>query len=124
MRILYILPRYDSAAMGNRIHTEVIHAWRESGITAEVLSLAANQAQPTRTVEDDIVVHRLPSRGTFVTQVVNRVVNPLFSYPYLASAIVACAGFWQRRRHLICVTSKRRFRWGLPRCLPAGMLHR
>ncbi|MEJ5346736.1 MAG: glycosyltransferase family 4 protein [Chloroflexus sp.] len=93
MRILYILPRYDSAAMGNRIHTEVIHAWREAGITAEVLSLAANQAQPTRTVEDDIVVHRLPSRGTFVTQVANRVVNPLFAYPYLVSAIVGLRRF-------------------------------
>jgi glycosyltransferase involved in cell wall biosynthesis len=94
MRVIYILPRYDSAAMGNRIHTEVIHAWRELGITAEVLSLAPAQSQPTCTVEDGIVVHRLPSRGRFTTQLANRALAALFFYPYLTSAIVGMRRFF------------------------------
>ncbi|WP_299645286.1 glycosyltransferase family 4 protein [uncultured Chloroflexus sp.] len=94
MRILYILPRYDSAAMGNRIHTEVIQAWRELGIEAEVLSLATNQRRPTRVIEDGIVVHRLPSSGLLPIKVANRALAPIFPYPYLASAIVGLRRFF------------------------------
>ncbi|MFN3373584.1 MAG: glycosyltransferase family 4 protein [Chloroflexus sp.] len=94
MRILYVLPRYDSAAMGNRIHTEVIQAWRELGIEAEVLSLAADQRRPTRRIEDGIVVHRLPSGGLLPVKVANRALSPMFPYPYLASAIVGLRHFF------------------------------
>ncbi|MCS6888602.1 MAG: glycosyltransferase family 4 protein [Chloroflexus sp.] len=94
MRILYILPRYDGAAMGNRIHTEVIRAWRALGIEAEVLSLAADQRHPTRTVEDGIVVHRLPSGGALPVRLANRALAPIFPYPYLAGAIVGLRRFF------------------------------
>lgn len=94
MRILYILPRYDRAAMGNRIHTEVIEAWRSLGIEAEVLSLAADQRRPSRVVEDGIVVHRLPSVGGLPLRLANRVLAPVFPYPYLAGAIVGLRRFF------------------------------
>jgi glycosyltransferase involved in cell wall biosynthesis len=88
MRLLYFIPRYDSAAMGNRIHTEVIAAWRQAGVNAEVISLAAGIRQPTRTLEDGVVVHRLPVSSGPLLKVSNRLLSLCLPYPYLAGAIV------------------------------------
>lgn len=86
MRVLYCIPRYDSAAMGNRIHTEVIAEWRRHGVEAEVLSLAAGIAARTTTVEEGVVVHRLPVSAGAPLKVANRAVAALLPYPYLAGA--------------------------------------
>ncbi|MGB9739578.1 glycosyltransferase family 4 protein [Chloroflexus sp.] len=94
MRLLYILPRYDQAAMGNRIHTEIILAWRSMGIDAEVLSFTTDRRSPSRTVEDGIVVHRLPSGGTLPIRFANRALATIFPYPYLAAAIAGLRQFF------------------------------
>ncbi len=60
MSILYFIPRYDPALMGNRIHAEVIEAWRTRDIDAEVITLTAGIGRIESTVHDGIVVHRLP----------------------------------------------------------------
>ena len=86
MRILYCIPRYDSAAMGNRIHTEIIAEWRRHGVEAEVLTLAAGHVARTTTVEEGITVHRLPVSAGAALKVANRVVATLLPYPYLAGA--------------------------------------
>ncbi|PDW01655.1 glycosyltransferase family 4 protein [Candidatus Viridilinea mediisalina] len=94
MHILYCIPRYDSAAMGNRIHTEVIAAWRQHGVTAEVLSLAAGQPTLSTSVEEGVVVHRLPVSANWPLKVANRLCGSLLPYPYLAGAV------WHFRRFL------------------------
>ena len=86
MRVLYCIPRYDSAAMGNRIHTEIIAEWRRHGVEADVLTLAAGRATRTTTVEEGITVHRLPVSAGAALKVANRVVATLLPYPYLAGA--------------------------------------
>lgn len=86
MRVLYCIPRYDSAAMGNRIHTEVIDAWRRYGVEAEVLSLAAGIPSRTTTVEEGVTVHRLPVSAGTALKIANRTVATLLPYPYLAGA--------------------------------------
>jgi glycosyltransferase involved in cell wall biosynthesis len=88
MRVLYCIPRYDSAAMGNRIHTEVIAAWRRHGVEAEVLSLAAGINARSTTVEEGVVVHRLPVSAGAPLKVANRAVAALLPYPYLAGAVL------------------------------------
>jgi glycosyltransferase involved in cell wall biosynthesis len=86
MRVLYCIPRYDGAAMGNRIHTEVIEAWRQRGVQAEVLALAAGNAGHGTTVEDGVTVHRLPVSAGAPLKLANRAVAALLPYPYLAGA--------------------------------------
>jgi glycosyltransferase involved in cell wall biosynthesis len=86
MRVLYCIPRYDSAAMGNRIHTEVIEVWRRHGVEAEVLALAAGISRRSSTVEEGIPVHRLPVSGSAPLKLANRAVAALLPYPYLAGA--------------------------------------
>ncbi|WP_298819154.1 glycosyltransferase family 4 protein [uncultured Chloroflexus sp.] len=93
MRILYVLPRYDRTAIANRIHTEVIQAWRAVGIEAEILSFAADHRHPSRSLEDGIVVHRWPSGGSFPRRIANRALAALFPYPYLAGAILGIRRF-------------------------------
>lgn len=88
MRILYFIPRYDSAAMGNRIHTEVIAEWRQHGVEAEVVSLASGLARQSTTLEEGITVHRLPVGAGRPLKLVNRAVAGLLPYPYLAGAIL------------------------------------
>ena len=88
MRVLYCIPRYDGAAMGNRIHTEVIAAWRLQGVEAEVLSLAAGITARTTTLEEGVTVHRLPVSATPPLKLANRAVAALLPYPYLAGAVV------------------------------------
>lgn len=99
MRLLYFIPRYESAAMGNRIHTEVIAEWRRAGVIAEVISLAAGSSRPTRTVEEGITVHRLPVSAGVVLKGANRLVAALLPYPYLAGAIAHYRRFLQRERY-------------------------
>lgn len=94
MHMLYCIPRYDSAAMGNHIHTEVIAAWQQQGVTAEVLSLAAGQTTLTTSVEEGVVVHRLPVSANWPLKLANRVCGSLLPYPYLAGAV------WHFRRFL------------------------
>ncbi len=93
MRVLYVLPRYDRTAIANRIHTEVVQAWRTLGIEAEILSFAADLRQPTRSIEDGIVVHRWPSGGSLPYRIANRVLATLFPYPYLAGAVLGLRRF-------------------------------
>ena len=88
MRVLYCIPRYDSAAMGNRIHTEVIAEWRRHGVEAEVLALAAGLPTRTTTVEEGVTVHRLPVSAGLPLKVANRAVAALLPYPYLAGAVL------------------------------------
>lgn len=88
MRVLYCIPRYDGAAMGNRIHTEVIAEWRRHGVEAEVLALAAGQTALTTTLEEGITVHRLPVSAGAPLKAANRAVAALLPYPYLAGAVL------------------------------------
>jgi glycosyltransferase involved in cell wall biosynthesis len=88
MRVLYFIPRYESAAMGNRIHTEVIAEWRARGVEAEVITLAAGIDRLTSTAEEGIVVHRLPVSSGLLVKAANRLLAGILPYPYLAGAIV------------------------------------
>jgi glycosyltransferase involved in cell wall biosynthesis len=99
MRLLYFIPRYESAAMGNRIHTEVLTEWRRSGVTAEVISLAAGITHLTSTVEEGITIHRLPVSAGLFLKGANRLVGALLPYPYLAGAIVHYRRFLQRNHY-------------------------
>lgn len=87
MRILYFIPRYDSAAMGNRIHTEVIAEWRAQGVRAEVLTLAAGIDRLQTSEEEGITVHRLPVSAGSPMKLANRALAAILPYPYLAGAI-------------------------------------
>lgn len=88
MRVLYCIPRYDGAAMGNRIHTEVIAEWRRNGVEAEVLALAAGIDGRTTSVEEGVTVHRLPVSAGAPLKLANRAVAALLPYPYLAGAVL------------------------------------
>lgn len=95
MRVLYFIPRYESAAMGNRIHTEVIAEWRRHGVEAEVLALAAGLPRLTTTSEEGVTVHRLPVSAGAPSKLANRALGAILPYPYLAGAIA------QYRRFLV-----------------------
>ncbi len=99
MRVLYCIPRYDSAAMGNRIHTEVIAEWHRHGVQAEVLALAAGIPGLRTTVEEGITVHRLPVSAGAVLKAANRMVAALLPYPYLAGAALHYRRLIARRRY-------------------------
>lgn len=99
MRILYCIPRYDSAAMGNRIHTEVIAVWRRHGVQAEVLALAAGQSELTTTLEEGIVVHRLPVSHGLPLKLANRALGLILPYPYLAGAVLHLRHLLDRQRY-------------------------
>lgn len=102
MRILYILPHYGQSAMGNRIHAELIEEWRNYGVDAEVLSFSASLRQPTRTVEEGIVVHRLPASGSWPAKVANTLTARIFPYPYLASVIMGFRRFFAEHTYDLC----------------------
>lgn len=99
MRVLYFIPRYDSAAMGNRIHAEVIQEWHGMGIDAEVLSLAAGRSQRQSTVEGGIRVHRLPVSAGLLLKLANRGLNLALNYPYLAGAALHYRRFLAKERY-------------------------
>ncbi len=99
MTILYFIPRYDTALMGNRIHAEVIHAWREYGIDAEVITLASGIRRLTSETQEGIVVHRLPVSSSITLKSLNRALTLLTGYPYLAGAIAHYYRFIVTRRY-------------------------
>ena len=71
MTILYFIPRYDPALMGNRIHAEVIAAWRAEGVDAEVITLTAGISRLISEVQEGILVHRLPVSSPRALKVMN-----------------------------------------------------
>lgn len=87
MSILYFIPRYDPALMGNRIHAEVIEAWRARGVDAEVITLTAGIGKIQTETHDGIIVHRLPAGAGLPTKIANRALDLLLHYPYLAGAL-------------------------------------
>ncbi|MEN9934660.1 MAG: hypothetical protein RLZZ387_1239 [Chloroflexota bacterium] len=99
MHILYFIPRYDPALMGNRIHAEVIHAWRARGVTAEVISLDASAPRLVSEEQEGIVAHRLPVSSDLPTKVANRAADLLVRYPYLAGAVRHYRRFIRERRY-------------------------
>lgn len=99
MTILYFIPRYDAALMGNRIHAEVINAWREHGIDAEVITLAAGISRLTSEVQEGVVVHRLPVSSSIALKSLNRTLALPTGYPYLAGALVHYRRFVATRRY-------------------------
>ncbi len=88
MKVLYFLPRYAPALMGNRIHAEVVEAWRARGVIAEVLALDASVSRLTTAVYDGITVHQLPVSSSRLLKAANRVLGALLHYPYLAGALL------------------------------------
>lgn len=99
MHILYFIPRYDPSLMGNRIHAEVIHAWRKRGVTAEVISLDAAAPQLVSTEQEGILTHRLPVSAGLPAKAANRAVGALVHYPYLAGAVRHYRRFIRARRY-------------------------
>lgn len=99
MTILYFIPRYDPALMGNRIHAEVIAAWRAQGIDAEVITLAAGITRPVSDVQEGILVHRLPVSSHHVLKGMNRLLALPTGYPYLAGALVHFRRFIAARQY-------------------------
>lgn len=99
MTILYFIPRYDPALMGNRIHAEVIAAWRDCGIDSEVITLAAGIPRLTSATLEGIVVHSLPVSSTIALKAANRAVALPTSYPYLAGAALHYRRFIAARRY-------------------------
>ncbi|MCS6842592.1 MAG: glycosyltransferase family 4 protein [Roseiflexus sp.] len=99
MTILYFIPRYDPALMGNRIHAEVIDVWRECGIDAEVVTLAAGISRLTSEVQEGIVVHRLPVGSGIALKSLNQALALPTGYPYLAGALVHYGRFIETRRY-------------------------
>ncbi len=87
MTILYFIPGYDPALMGNRIHTEVIEHWRTRGVDTEVITLASGIRRIETAIYGDIRVHRLPSGGDIISKVTNRAYNAVLHYPYLGAAL-------------------------------------
>jgi glycosyltransferase involved in cell wall biosynthesis len=87
VKVLYFIPRYDPALMGNRIHAEVIRAWRERGVEAEVISLDAAAPRLVTDEQEGIVAHRLPVSAGLPLKAANRLVDLLVHYPYLAGAV-------------------------------------
>lgn len=99
MKILYFIPRYDTAAMGNRIHAEVIDVWRQHGVAAEVVTLTAGLRQRVCEEQEGILVHRLPiSSGVFL-KLTNRTIGLALPYPYLAGALTHYRQFLQTRQY-------------------------
>lgn len=122
MTILYFIPRYDPSLMGNRIHAEVINAWREYGIDAEVITLAAGIARLTSEVQEGIVVHRLPVSSSTTLKSLNRALALPTGYPYLAGALAHYRRFIALRHHDL-VHVETAFPLGLVAALTPRSLH-
>lgn len=99
VNVLYFIPRYDPALMGNRIHAEVIRAWREHGVCAEVISLDAAAPRPVTEEQEGIVSHRLPVSAGLPLKAANRALDALLHYPYLAGAVRHYRSFIAARRY-------------------------
>ncbi|MCS6940311.1 MAG: glycosyltransferase family 4 protein [Roseiflexus sp.] len=122
MTILYFIPRYDPALMGNRIHAEVIHAWRAHGVDAEVITLAAGINRLTTEVQENIVVHRLPVSSNIALKSLNRALAFLTGYPYLAGALAHYRRFIATRRYDL-VHVETAFPLGLVAALVPRLIH-
>jgi glycosyltransferase involved in cell wall biosynthesis len=99
MTILYFIPRYDPALMGNRIHAEVIEAWRNRGIDTEVITLTSGIGAIQTETHDGIVVHRLPTGASTPTKLANRALDQFLHYPYLAGALANYRRFLAGRHY-------------------------
>ena len=99
MTILYFIPRYDPALMGNHIHAEVIEAWRARGVDAEVITLTAGIDSIRTETHAGITVHRLPAGARPLTKAANLALGALLHYPYLAGAIGHLRRFLATRRY-------------------------
>lgn len=99
MTILYFIPRYDPALMGNRIHAEVIDAWRSHGVDADVITLAAGISKLTTETHAGITVHRLPASAGAPLKLANRALDLLLHYPYLAGALAHYRRFLKDRQY-------------------------
>ncbi len=85
--------------MGNRIHAEVIAAWRQHGVDAEVITLAAGLRQPVSEWHDDILVHRLPVSAHIGLKLANRALGVVLHYPYLVGALLHYRRFLRQHRY-------------------------
>ncbi len=99
MKILYFIPRYDTTAMGNRIHAEIIAAWRQHGVITEVITLAAGLRQQVSEEQDGLLVHRLPVSANMTLKLANRALGIVLHYPYLAGALAHYRQFLQTRQY-------------------------
>jgi glycosyltransferase involved in cell wall biosynthesis len=99
MKILYFIPRYDTTAMGNRIHAEVIDAWRQHDVTAEVVTLTAGLRQRVSEEQEGILIHRLPVSSGMPLKLANRTLGLALHYPYLAGALAHYRQFLQTRQY-------------------------
>ncbi len=112
MKLLYFIPRYDASLLGNRIHTDIIEAWRAFGIDTEVVTLASTQRRMQTEQQNGIVVHKLPVSANLPLKLANRAVNAIFHYPYLAGALV-CYRHLLRQHHYDLVHVETAFPLGL-----------
>lgn len=99
MRLLYFIPRYDPALMGNQIHAEVIAAWRAQGVETEVITQTAGLRRPLSEVQEGIRVHRLPVSAGWGLKVANRGLDLVLHYPYLAGALLHYRRFLRTHRY-------------------------
>ena len=96
MRLLYVIPSYEAAALGNKIHTELIEEWRADGITTEVLTLSARLRAPTVETVDGVTVHRLPG-GPRWQRGAGSLLQRWIGYPYLPALVSGMRDFARRR---------------------------
>jgi glycosyltransferase involved in cell wall biosynthesis len=96
MRLLYVIPSYEAAALGNKIHSELIDAWRSHGITADVLTISARLRAPTVETIDGVRVHRLAG-GPRWQRAGGGLLQRWLGYPYLPALISGMRDF--ARRH-------------------------
>lgn len=122
MTILYFIPRYDPAAMGNRIHAEVIAEWRQQGVEAEVITLTAGLRRQVSEVVEGITVHRLPVSSSPALKLANRTLGLLLHYPYLAGALAHYRRFLKTRTYDL-VHVETAFPLGLVATLTPRALH-
>lgn len=97
--LLYVLPRYDAAAIANGIHTEVIDVWRAHGVTTEIATLTAGLRGPVSERLDGITVHRLPVSAGLPLKLANRALNLALHYPYFAGALAHYRLLLRARRY-------------------------
>ena len=87
MRILYAIPSYAPGLIGNRIHVEVIEAWRRMGVETEVVTLTSGLRGLVTEEVEGITVHRLPVNRSLLQKAANHAARPLIRYPYWAGAL-------------------------------------
>jgi glycosyltransferase involved in cell wall biosynthesis len=97
--ILYFIPRYDPALMGNKIHSEVIECWRTRGVDTEVVTLTAGIRRIQSSNQQGILVHQLPASAGVPVKAANALLNNIFHYPYLAGALVHFRRLLAQRRY-------------------------